>query len=179
MASNNQIQTNRELYKSPLGTSVYSDLNITGDSYTDEDGQHSFTDIKIPSAIMKVSRDKNIVHTTIKGSNSEIVEYMGSKNYEIDIDILINGQNLLYPESDVTNILTMLGSNQVLSVNSWFLNMFGITNIVILSEGEPQVEGDLNNQRISFKALAVRPLIIQFGVGNSAGSTNNNSNTFA
>jgi len=181
MAKNNkiQIQTNRELYKSKIGTSVYSDFNVTGDTYTDEDGEHSFTDIKIPSAIMKPSREANIVRTTINGLNSEIVEYMGKKNFEVDIEIIINGENLLYPAAEVTNILTMLGSNQVLSVNSWFLNMLGITNIVILNETEPQVEGDLNNQRISFKALAVRPLIVQFGVGNSAGSSNNNSNTFA
>ena len=176
MGNKIEIQTNKVLYQSKLGTPVYSDLDITGDTYTDEEGNHSFSDIKIATAIFKVSREKNVVRTSINGLNSEIPEYMGSKNYEIDIDILLTGSNLLYPETDVVNILTMLGSNQVLTVNSWYLNMFCITNIVILSEGEPQVEGDLNNQRISFKAMAVRPLVIQFGV--AAGSTNNNSNTF-
>lgn len=166
---------NRELYKSSIGTPVYSDLNITGDSYTDEEGDHAFTDIKIPSAIFKPSRDKNVVRTSINGLNSEIVEYIGAKNWELDIDIIISSSDFSYPEEDVVNILTMLGSNQVLSVNSWFLNMLGITNIVILNESVPQIEGNLNNQRISFKALAVRPLVVQFGVGNSTGSTNTGS----
>jgi hypothetical protein len=176
MAGNKiQIQTNKILYQSSLGTPVYSDLNITGDSYTDDDGKvQTFTDINIPSAVFKTSRKKNILTTSINGNYSEIVEYMGAKNREIDVEILISGPSLLYPTADVANILTMLNSNQVLTVNSWFLNMLGVRNIVILDEDEPQIQGSLNNQHISFKCMAVKPLVLTFGVtGNSAGNTNN------
>jgi hypothetical protein len=173
MADKINIQTNKVLYTSPLGTPVYSDLDITGDSFTDETGPHSFSDIKIPGALMKVRRTKNIIFTEINGLNSEVLEYMGAKNYEIEIEFVINGTSLLYPTADVTNILNMLSSNQVLTVNSWYLNQFGITNIVILDEDEPQERGNLNNQKISYKAMAVRPLVLTFGVGNSARSPNN------
>lgn len=180
MAEKITIQTNRELYKSTLGTSVYSDLNITGDSYTDENGSHSFTDINQPEAIFKVSRKKKIIWTSINGLNSDIPEYMGAENYRIEVEMEINGDNLLYPTQIVQNIITMLGSNQVLTVNSWYLNMFGITNIVIDDEEEPQVRGNLNNQKISFTAMAVIPVILLFQKPqpNSAGSSNNGSNLF-
>lgn len=167
--------TNTVFYKSSLGTPVYTDLYISGASYTDENGTYSFTTIREPSALMKVSRKKNIIWTKINGLNSEIPEYIGAENFEIDVELKINGSNLLYPQAKVQNILTMLNSNQVLSIHSWYLNQFPnpITTVVICDEDEPQVMGDLNNQVIKFKMKAVKPLILASGgsVGNSAGNT--------
>lgn len=181
------VVQNQVLYKSPLGTPVYADLDITGDSYTINGQMFTFPNIKIPTAVFKVDREHIVIRTQVNGEQGEILEYIGTKNWEIDCDLILSSDaNLLYPVQDVQNLITMLGSNQVLSINSWYLNQFGITNIVILHEGEPQVEGDLNNQRISFKALSVTPFALSYPnktvitslVGNNVsaggGSTDNN-----
>ena len=155
------VEQNQVLYKSPIGTPVFSDLDITGDSYTINGQTFTFNSVRIPSAIFKVEREHRVVRTEVNGEDGEILEYIGTKNWEIDCDIkLSTGKSLLYPAEEVQNLITLLGSNQVLAVNSWYLNQFKITNIVILHEYEPQVEGALDNQHISFRALSVKPLII-------------------
>lgn len=172
MGTQIEIETNNVLYKSPINTPVYSDLSIKGDSYVlggvvNSNGdliggtRYYFLDINVPSAVFKVSREHRIVWTDINGLNGEIPEYIGTKNWEIECSMIFTGSNLLYP-LEIQNILTMLNSNQMLTVNSWYLNQFGIYNIIIEHEDEPQVEGDLFNQRISFKAKSVAPITLMF-----------------
>ena len=151
---------NKIYYQSKVGTPVYSDLNITGDTYTLNGQTYTFTAIKIPEAVFEVSeQENNIVITKINGLGTNIVEFIGTDNWEVDVSIKLTNTNLLYPLADVKNLLLMLNCNKVLIVNSWYLNMLGISSCVIMRKKFLQKSGELNNQVIQFRLMSVVPLV--------------------
>jgi hypothetical protein len=158
---------------SPIGTPVFNDLEIIGDSYTKNGVNYTFPTLRIPEAIITTAeRENNLVVTEITGSPSPVVEYIGSKARIIDITMKITTPSG-YPMAEVQNITTMLRSNQVLHITSWYINqILGVYDIVIVSENPPQKEGELNIQTITFKCMEVVPLALYGNTGNILGNPN-------
>jgi hypothetical protein len=164
----NKPPIQKTLYKSDIETPVYSDLYITGQSYNNASGNKvKFTDVRIPSALMSVKQKKNIVFTKVNGANSEIVEYIGSENYRINVKILLTTGGFTYPDSLMQNIIIMLNCNRILKVNSWYLNQFGITDVIAGNIDSPQIDGWLFNQRIDFDLISVVPFQTQKNLPNN------------
>jgi hypothetical protein len=154
--------TSPVLYNSPLGTPVFSDLSIQGDNYMLDGLQKSFTDIDEMSALFVVDQKKIIKRTPINQRNGRVKEYIGLDDFEIKCAIRLLGPNLKYPQDFVNNFILMLNCNKSLHVNSWYLNQFGIYDIVISDYSSPQTAGTISEQIISFNAWSDRPLILQF-----------------
>ena len=163
----------QQLYKSPLNTPVYSDLNITGASYTNSAGQTiAFQDIKLASALIHIQQKKNIVFTSVSGSDSDIVEYIGSQNFDVTVVLNItetddNAPSGTYPGITVTNLIAACQSNRVLKVNSWYMNQFGITDVVITDYDFPQTEGELFMQGITINMKSVLAFELQANLPNN------------
>lgn len=155
------------LYRSPLGTPVYSDLNITGDQYTDDSGTYTFTDIKIPEAILSVERKKYVVVTEINGCARPVVEYIGNSSYMIRINLQLTSADFSYPHDTVENLIRCLNSNRILKVNSWYLNQFGITDVLVMDYDMPQNEGGLFIQDVRISMISVSALELQQGIINN------------
>jgi hypothetical protein len=143
--------------KSVFGMPVYSNLSIRAGSYNDNHGEPiaQYDDIRVDSAIFEISRDNNLVVTDIQGRDNSIIEYISGKSYNINckgriLSLTPNG----YPTLDTVQLITALNSNKSLRVDSWFLNMFGIYNIVIKRKSFPQEEGGMEYQKFEFDAIA-------------------------
>lgn len=149
------------LYKSMLGTPVYSDLDISAGNYNINGLVVAFNRIRLPKVLFTVTQDKNIVMTKVSGRNGTVKEYIGLDDFSIEIEGMIFGSNTNYPGLDVSNLVNMLNSNQTLQVNSWFLKQFGITDMVIKKYSLPQVEGEISQQKFSIDALSDTPVILK------------------
>ena len=164
----------RELYKSFLGTPVVINLEIEGASYTKDGVNYSFPDMKFDSVLVNLQQTKNIIKTPVQGLNGTIKEYISDGDWSVNIKGVIIGQNGVYPldnsiqasdiNANVTNLKTALGMNQPLVVKSWLLNgVFGIYTIVVENQTWPQSEGSIATQLFEISAMSDKPteLLIQ------------------
>lgn len=162
-AANGFPGTSPILYVSDIGTPVFSDLSVQGDTYYDDMGRAvTFPDIDEMSALFVVTQKKIIKRTAINNRPGRIKEYINRDDFEISCAMVIRGTNLNYPDTLVANIIRMLNSDQSLRVNSWYLNNLGIFDIVIDGYSMPQTTGNIGQQIISFTAWSDTPLILQF-----------------
>lgn len=144
-------------YRSYLGSYVFSDLDISP-----EEG--NLPRIQIPTVLFNVTQRKNIVVTPVQGRNGTVKEYISDGDFQINIKGVIAGLNGVYPNaqaqgnsnlvSDLTQVLALAKS---LKVNSWYLNQFGITELVVTDYNFPQVEGQYSTQAFEISALSNTP----------------------
>ena len=145
------------LYKSPLGTPVYSDLNIIAGSYSVDGHTISYNAIGLPDALFVVKKRKRIKVTGISGATSDVLEYNGSESAQISCTVKIYGSNTNYPKTDVNNFYLMLQSNRPVQINSWYLNQLEIWYAVITDYEFPQQTGNISDQQIKFNMRHVDP----------------------
>jgi len=149
-AGANTQTTMPTLYQSPIGTPVYSDLEISAGSYMVNGNRVSYDAITLPDALFVVRKRKRIKATGISAATSDVLEYNGSESAQISCTVRIYGSNINYPASDVKNFYLMLESNQPVKINSWYLNQFGIYYAVITDYEIPQQTGNISDQQIKF-----------------------------
>lgn len=152
----------KELYKSTLGTPVYTNLQFTGKSYTAQNGeQKSFKTLVFDAVLMTVNQSKNIVTTAIQGRDGTVKEYIGMGDYSLTINGIITGANGHYPADEVRDLKRLLDAPIAIEVVSWYLQNLDIANIVIKDYTIEQVEGGYSYQRFSINALSDTPQEIQ------------------
>lgn len=148
----------KELYKSPIGTPVYSDLNIEAGSYRVDVQTVNYNAINLPDALFEVSKKKRVVVTSINGANGDVFEYTGEDSAEISCTVKIYGSNLNYPMNDIDNFYLMLESNQPVKINSWYLNQLEIYYAMITDYEIPQQAGSISDQQIKFNMKQIDTL---------------------
>jgi len=150
-------------YNSPLGTIVLSDILFHSQTYTNESGiTVTFPDILLQAVLLSVNQTKNIVKTQIQGRAGTIKEYIGMGDYSLSIRLIICGDNGVYPEQAVQDIVTMCNCNKEITVTSKYLNKFGIQYMVIESYDINQDEGQYSRQAISISASSDKPVNLRF-----------------
>jgi len=158
----NTYNPDERVATSMLGTPVYSDLNIQGGSYTDNDGNTiTFPAVQLDTILFVVTQSKNIVITNVQGRNGSIKEYISDDDYNITISGTIIGSNNVYPKDDVLGLKKVLDAPISLNVNSWFLNQFGVHGIVVKDYNFPQVAGRNSQQEFTISAISDLPVILQ------------------
>lgn len=145
------------LYNSPIGTPVYSDLSIAAGNYTANGINISYSAINLPDALFTITKRKRIKITGISSATSDVLEYNGSESAEIECTVRIYGSNLNYPLNDVDNFYLMLQSNQPVQVNSWYLNQFEISYVIITDYTLAQKQGNISDQVIKFNMRDIDP----------------------
>lgn len=115
----------------------------------------SFPAVFMDSAIISVSKKKNIVKTKIVNNSSTRKEYISSGDYDISISgVFTTNSDRIYPISDVDALIRACEAPIPLSVVSPYLFYFGITNMVVESFTLPQEKGSYATQRFSIKAVS-------------------------
>lgn len=152
------------LRTSVLGTPIYSDLSIRAGNYQDNNGNTigTYDAINIEVAIFTPDRENNLVITDMQGRDNSVIEYISKKSWRINCaGRIFSSSRNTYPYTAVKNLVTALDSNKSLQVDSWFLNMLGIYNIVIYKRIIPQEEGSMEYQRFEFDAIADYPVVLK------------------
>lgn len=142
-----------------LGTLVYSNLDISGATFRDNNGvTRSIPAIKFDTVLFNVDRQTNLVATDVQGLDGSVKEYISQKDYFIRCYGIITGSNNKYPYDDVANAIKVFNAPISLSVNSWYLNQFGIYNIVIVDRRFMQTIGVNSYEKFEFAALSDQPI---------------------
>lgn len=149
---------------SVFGMPVFSNLSIRAGSYKNNQGVTigTYDAINLEVAIFEINRENNLVLTDIQGRDNSVIEYISKKSWRINCKARILSKTIgAYPRTDVNNLLIALDSNKSLQVDSWFLNMAGIYNIVIQKKNFGQDEGGIEYQKFEFDAIADFPVVLK------------------
>lgn len=143
-----------------FGTPIWSNLLLPAASYRALDGTIiELSEVEIDTALFTVSQGKNIVTTDIQGRNGTVKEYISDGDYSVNIYGAIIGENEnTYPEALVLDFLEHLQAPVSLKIESEFLSLFDIDEIVFTSFDFPQRRGSRDFQAFSASALSDRPL---------------------
>lgn len=119
-----------------------------------EDGEQ----LVLADAVAAVSRERHIVSTSIVGRNGTVKEYINERDWAVNLLIGIqavdNGEIAdEYPAEQIKEIMKYLNEQRSLRVYSAFLDIFGITHIVIRSVSITQTT-EQNYQALSISAVS-------------------------
>lgn len=170
---NQTVYTDPELYKSQLGTPVYTNIEFLSKNYEtktkglfkDTPGRKEVgaNDGKDKSALvfeavlLTVNQAKKIVKTEIQGRDGTVKEYIGMGDYEISINGVITGGNGHYPIDEVARLKQMLDAPVPIPVVSTYLNNLGINLLVVESYELAQVAGGYSYQTFSITCTSDVP----------------------
>jgi len=145
-----------------LGTPVFSNLDITGFSYTDNNRKTFVVpNIKFDTVLFTVTQNKNIIITEIQGRNSSVKEYIADNDYSVSIQGILNAPNRNFPLNDLKDLISLLKAPVPFKINSWYLDLFGISNLVVESYNIGQEEGRYSNQAFEIQAISDIPIELQ------------------
>lgn len=166
----NEIGRDKPLYNSQFGTPVFSDLNVQSGSYLKNGQTFNFEEIKIDLALFTVSQRKNIQMTAIQGRDGTVKEYIADGDYDINIKGIITSTNNSFPLEAFRALKNVLKAPIPLVVNSWYLNEFGIFNIVVTEYEFIQEPGKFSAQAFNIHAVSDTP--IELSLSNNSSSNN-------
>jgi len=153
-----------------LGNPVFSDFQTSSFNYTTlSKNTVSVPAIKIEEVLYTVQFPKRIVQTEINGRDGSVKEYISTGDAQVNIKGTIYGPNGTYPENDVMALFTLCRAPVSFVINSWYLNNFNITNLVITDYSIPQEAGGFSYQNFELNCLSDVPVELL--------QTNSNSQT--
>ena len=155
-------EVDRVIATSKLGTSVYTNLEIQGGSYTINGRTFTYPSLKVDTVIMTVNDSKHIVKTQISQRKGTVKEYISDGDSMINIKIIFTGANgNTFPIDDVAAMEKILKAPVPLKVNSWWLQAQDIDTIVIENASKPQKEGFYSSQLYDINASSDLPVELQ------------------
>ncbi|SNB07435.1 hypothetical protein KU05112810_190041 [Flavobacterium psychrophilum] len=134
--------------------------------------QYNNIRIQFEECIITVNQEKNIVTTPMQGRDGTVKEYISDGDYTISVDAavcsyIINKNDATnyqtsqaYPISELEDVIAMFKIKDALEVQSDFMMLFGIKNIVIKSYGMVQ-ETHSNRQAFTLQMLSDTPYEIK------------------
>ena len=110
----------------------------------------SFPAIFMDSALMSVSKKKDIVKTKVVNRSSTRKEYITSGDYSIKISGVFTGSSHdIFPEADIEALIRACEAPIPLEIVSPYLFRFGITRLVVEGFDFPQERGSYASQKFS------------------------------
>lgn len=147
---------------SKLGTPVFSNLDIAGFSYTDQSGKKATVpDIKFETVLFVVNQQKEMLKTVVQGRNTSVKEYICDGDYAVQIMGVLTADNRNFPMQDTSDLISLLKAPLAFKVNSWYLDLFGINNLVVESYQIGQEEGGYCYQKFNIQCLSDSPIELQ------------------
>lgn len=148
-----------------LGVPVFTDLTLKGGFYTDNlTGQQvNFGDIRFDAVLCTVDFVSRIIKTEIQGRDGTVKEYIGEDDARITIQGVIPGTNGVYPQTEVSLLNQWRKAPISKGAVCGFLQMLGISNLVVESCNIPQIVGGYSYQTFSLNCISDNPveLVIQ------------------
>lgn len=154
-----EIDKDKPLYMSDLGTPVLCNLEIQDGAWTDSNNvRHEWPYTIFDTVLLTVDQPKNIIKTPIQGRNGTVKEYISDGDYSINIKALIIGAPGVMPLQEVSDLKKVLDAPMSLAVNSRFLQNLGIDNLVVDRYSFPQVEGGYHYQAVEIFCSSDLPI---------------------
>jgi hypothetical protein len=150
---------------SAMGTPIFDYIKIKPGNYYNFDGE--LTPIRAYDfpfeCIVELSQPSMIEETFIVGrKGGSIKEQMGVDDWYITIrGFIINYDSLDYPTDAVLAFKELISHPAELEVESPWLNMFDINEIVIFDRNIPQLEGTLHYQPFTLLAKSNEPFTVE------------------
>lgn len=117
-------------------------------------------------AVVSITREKQIVRTTLVGLDGTVKEYICNGDHEVSIAVGIvaldeSGQMTDdYPDAGVRKVREFLDENRAVEINSEFLAIFGIDRVIVTRFSITQ-ETASNRQVINISALSDEDYVIK------------------
>ena len=155
-----EVDADKPLYLSELGTPVFCNLEIQAGTWTDDNGvKHDWPFTVMDTVLITVDQTKEIIKTKIQGRKGGTVkEYISDGDFSINIKTLIIGPRKKMPLQEVADFMKVLLAPMSLSVNSRYLQNLGIDNFVIDRYSLPQAEGAYHYQMVELFCSSDQPV---------------------
>ncbi len=157
-AKTGEIGRDKELYLSKLGGAVFSNFNVQAGTYTKNGQNYSFDEIKIDIALFEVQYSKNVITTSIQGRDGTVKEYISDADFVVNIKGILLAPNNKFPLDEFVSLIKVLKAPVPIKVNSWYLEKFGIYNLVVTGADFSQQPGQFSRQMFSITALSDTPI---------------------
>ena len=168
-------RANIALIKNRIGANVFvngcsfADLKLrnseNGKCYEFANGllSEAATGILAPPPMLKFERSKNIIKTSVDGSDSEVIESFGCKSWTITMEgILVDTENHQYPQTKMQEFREMFEVNSAFEVlDCDIMADLGIENIYLEKVSDLQVLLDYQDT-IKYKLTANSMKPIEF-----------------
>jgi len=140
---------------SMLGTPVFSDITI-------ESISNNQLSIKIDTALIVIDQIKNIGRTIVNGRSGSVKEYYALGDYDITLSGSITDENpTKYPLEQMRILRQLVELPESLKVNSPFLSLFDIFNVVVYQFKFDQKPASQNRQFFEIKMYSDTPVELE------------------
>jgi hypothetical protein len=153
-----EIGRDAPLYSSSIGNPVFSNFNVQAGSYTKNGQNFSFDEIKIDVALFEVNYPKNIITTPIQGRDGTVKEYISDGDFQVNIRGILFAPNNTFPLDDFVALIKVAKAPVPLKINSWYLEKFGIYNLVVTEASFRQEPGKFSQQFFEISAISDTPI---------------------
>ena len=131
-------------------------------TYKWKDNEIRLNEIRIDTVLFTVNKTKNIVKTQVQGRNGTVKEYISDDDISISVSgVIVSPDAKQYPREDVNLLKTILDIPLPLEVTSEFLNIWGVSNVVVESSSFPQQKGSRNTQPFTISLISDKPIELQ------------------
>ena len=154
-----------------FGTPVFANLQFPIQTVQDLDGNSlQLPNVALDGVLMTVTQTKNIITTPIQGRNGTVKEYISDGDYNISVQGVVSGRSFngfkiddgnVYPETDVNSIIQIVKAPAQIRITSDFLDLFGISEVVVTDYDFPQTRGLRDNQAFTISLLSDQPIELQ------------------
>ncbi len=146
-----QVRDIDETYKGDLfGLPLFMPLILEG---YDE----GVEDLLLDSAIVEISRQKNIVVTVVQGRDTSVKEFVNNGDFQIKISGILSSDSVYYPKDELSNLHDFLTHKGSIKVVNEKLNELGIYEIVVTDYAFPPVAFE-NIQPYTISAVSDEPV---------------------
>lgn len=136
------------------------------------------SNIEIDECILSVTQEKNIVSTPLQGRDGTVKEYISDGDYNITAEIAVTNYNqkggelndessFEYPKEKLETLVKLLQVKDTIIVDSAFLDVFGVTSVVVQSYSLQQ-ETHSNRQSLQIQLLSDEPYEIKIANNQNA-----------
>jgi len=120
-----------------------------------------------PPPMVSFSKSKNLVITEIDGTDAEVVERYGDKNWEIKLQgVIIDMKNHQYPEAGVIKLREFFNTSDALEVTSDIFAGLDIKSIYFTNVEIGGVSGFADTIQYTLSARSIQPIEFTFKQNN-------------
>lgn len=134
--------------------------------------QYNNVRVELVECIITVNQEKNIVTTPLQGRDGTVKEYISDGDYTISVEAAVSSYVInatvdtdfsdshAYPISQLEDVIAILNIKDTVAVQSDFLTLFKITDVVVKGFGMIQ-ETHSNRQGFTLQMLSDTPYEIK------------------
>ena len=137
----------------PAGTFTYTDP-VTNTPY-------QVPALNIDTVLITIDRPTKIITTAIQGRDSEVIEYIGKGNWNINIKGGFYGPINVRPKDAIATLKQLEGAKTSIPVSSNLFQEWGISELVIEHIHLPTLSGSYSMQLFEITAKSDVPFILQ------------------